>query len=501
MVLSLPSEILAQVVAYLSRRSLQEVKRVNRTFYMICSLEHRRFLNLIATPSDEHGLDHLRYLNKKLRSQGVYSTLYLLASDLLRATTSRGNPPCIRDLYVLTHMSLDILTQVETRPSFRAMLKRFAAPSLQNKIRAVEAFHEGLNFLIPQLNGLKHLHLIHPKEQRYPSRYTGKLLETQSHRLTMLSLKLPSLREFASTIVLPPFPELRTFRLHVRDLTDFEQSVSALLSGSPHLEEVDYTLITRDPAPSSSTLNVSSFPRLKSFKMTTLSPNGDQTRLDLSAPFCPLQIEEASQLESIYLNPAIYNYVVHSLDWARLTELRIHIDLNPGYLILHMLDQTTRLKTLEIIGPHGSDLRLWWHGSHPSLKNIHIGVWPDDFVSTLNILFTKAPNVEKVVMILVVKQISERGLKTVLRSILSECKRDNTRVISGCNFWDFGIVRIDGNYVELETYANLLTAVSRKFSTIKSFYGTGSLNLRRGMEREIEDDWAGEMWNSSLRVE
>ena len=59
---------------------------------------------------------------------------------------------------------------------------------------------------------------------------------------------------------------------------------------------------------------------------------------------------------------------------------------------------------------------------------------------------------------------------------------------------DFGIVFPEWKGVRILDFEGVLNAISQRVPSIGSFYGTGSLRLWDGMEKNIEETWGGELW-------
>ncbi|KAH8801242.1 hypothetical protein DL96DRAFT_1635689 [Flagelloscypha sp. PMI_526] len=359
--------------------------------------------------------------------------------------------------------------------------------------------------LVPQMSALEHLQIIHsvlrPAAQ-WPLCY--RILASESFRLTTLSLKLEALDHLAlQDTNYPRFPVLRVLRVDLLEYRDFEHSISKLLSDSPLLEEVDYTVnipygyLT---PPTTAALPQSPLhPDLRCFKWTILSPHGiPKTYLLPRRPFSHLLTTQAVQLVNVTLNPVPSMGVLLWLDLTRLIELRINFDgvANASSFFYH-LQTMTQLETLEMIGsPEVWDQKGW--EIHHTLKNLYVHVWINQFVRSLDFYRAKAPNMEKLVVLLFAQEWHRKDFKIQLDVIVSELKshrRLSSLTTASGKLWDFGIASDNWKAFGIWHFTKVLRSVASNIPTIWSFYGTRKLELWKDMEKDVDKRWVGELWN------
>ncbi|KAH8825460.1 hypothetical protein DL96DRAFT_1681701 [Flagelloscypha sp. PMI_526] len=488
---SLPSEIWTLIIAYLPRRSLRNVKCVSRTFSALCTVVCKHILDLKLTVGGERGFERLQYLNRQI-------------------TAAQNCPTDIQELCIVSSMNLRF-----SNPPFKDHHRRnarsyfFSRKEKMNTIKGcdrkgqeVQSFQTGLLTLVPQLTEITQLSIVDPTpwdqthERWLP--YCRKALEIHSHRLTRLFLQLKSFRVFGieDSINCPRLPELRIVNIHLLDAYNFEDFTCRLLSCSPALEEVNYNITITQPFYAEHP-NLDEYkhahPRLRSFKWTCTTGYGSPQRLRLHyRPFSPLPTSEVTQLSCIHFNPWPYGVNLSSLNVNGLTELKLNFiyqsfDEIPEFHSL--LKCVKRLETLEVVGYKTE--RAGIHGIHNYLKRMHLEINPSEFLQVLNVVSTQAPNLEKFVLVISHEGL-EADLKRDLEDLVSQFDGFNLNLFSMWSLWDFGIV-VTQNRVDwtLWKFADALKAIARTLPKLRSFYGTGRLELYEGIEKDIEDDWVG----------
>ncbi|KAH8801310.1 hypothetical protein DL96DRAFT_1564055 [Flagelloscypha sp. PMI_526] len=212
-----------------------------------------------------------------------------------------------------------------------------------------------------------------------------------------------------------------------------EMRVRGNLHGSPLLREVYYYSNSSDHGD-----NALSYPfiapthhHLKVFKWTTTSPD---EYLPVSATLIPFFVAHTTQFQVVHLNPAPSLEAIRRLAIVQLVELRVDLGgRDDGAEFFSLLAGAEQLTTLELTG-------FYVHSSRDTNRS---------------------------------RGLSQQFRCSTLNSSLVEWKLS-----------DFGILF---RHYRGETCIGIFDL--RERSTIRSFYGTGSLNLWEGMESAIGEDW------------
>ncbi|KAH8801241.1 hypothetical protein DL96DRAFT_789854 [Flagelloscypha sp. PMI_526] len=243
-------------------------------------------------------------------------------------------------------------------------------------------------------------------------------------------------------------------------------------------------------------------PRLRCFKWTTMAGYGSPSRFTLhSRPFSPLMNSAASQLTCVHFNPLPNGIDLNSFDVTGLTELRINFS-DPTFEEIQafhrLLEGVERLETIEVIGLKVPPLEL--RGVHTHLRKMYLEVKPSEFLQALTVLPTKAPNLERLVLV-VDGWCSASDRRRGIRLVADQIDASDLSSISKWGVWDLGIIMTRCSLAwSVETFPEVMKAISRKLPNIRSFYGTGKLLVYKGLEKNIDDDWVGEFCGSPAKV-
>ncbi|KAH8801299.1 hypothetical protein DL96DRAFT_1635829 [Flagelloscypha sp. PMI_526] len=507
----LAPELWAQILAFLSYASLDVVKRVNRVFYRISRVIILEVLDLIPTINGDNRDEQLEILE-------------------MRLSLARSHPHLIKKLCFVPMAQFSLFNTLDPlHPKPVPLLKRIFGkakeghtPITRSKIESVYLkvidIESTLKSLLPSFTSLEELDMSHPSSWNGiwgPN--TELALRVSAIRLTVLSLRLSftlHARNYPEVFNLA-LPALHTLRVMLNigaELDNHHESrIQKIIYASPLLRDIHWHILSygvRDIV-YATRVRTPTYLRLKVFKWTTIRPSiisdyvSPSNALPISLP--TLFISHAFQFEVVHLNPAPSFDALLALNIGQLVELRV--DLNgrdDGELFFNLIARAGRLVTLEVTG-----IRYWNVANDPctlfpgvglgSLRRLHLGIALEFFnARSLKNLALKLPRLHK--LVLLIEPWNNRIWTRI--SVQAKCEAllyefHGSTVNQGLSEWellDLGVIFRDwtGKIIDFE---GLLRAISRKVSSIRSFYGTGSLDLWDGMEDEIEENWGGELWN------
>ncbi|KAH8797603.1 hypothetical protein DL96DRAFT_1825164 [Flagelloscypha sp. PMI_526] len=508
---NLPPELWAQILAFLPHTSLNRVKRVNRAFYHICTAHIFEFLDLFPVFNGENVDEQLEILKKRLYQAQFHATLI----TKLRIMGMIGPPLGYKPKAIQVEAS-----QEKRVGLLKRMFRRNKPSSIPTVRSGIEPLYlksgeleRNLASSLPSFVSLKELAI--GDTVMWPELWSPHALTAftvAALRLTVLSLQYPivenSLIHPTNDVVPIELPALRVFRVYLGLFGNSveEQNVWKFISGSPLLREIEYRLVTHglQGIIFSSPQGTPIHPQLKIFKwnITNQMPEFPMVRsISLPPPFKA----HASQFDVVCLNPAPSVDVLKALSIDKLVELRVDLDhRNDAHDFFTLIAHAEQLETLEVTGFQCSTfsndpVELFPAVGLNRIKNLYLGISFEFFnTQSLITLASKVPYVHKLVLLL---EPWNNDLWTTL-SLRNKCDvlsgelqlSDPNTTLAEWKTTDFGILFHDwpGGVIDFE---GVLMAISKRVPSITSFYGTRSLHLWNGMEKEIDETWGGELWN------
>ncbi|KAH8823852.1 hypothetical protein DL96DRAFT_1713222 [Flagelloscypha sp. PMI_526] len=480
---TLPPEIWLQVIDYLPYDSLVSFKNASRTFHQIALEKVAAFLDLAPDePVAEKRLDAV-----KRRTE--------LALDILFA---------IRSLRLTSHIDKNMS---RTRPANivarmvgkTQVFKQPFSPPLSQQVE------EQIVGLLPSLEGVHRLSIVDSNfshsAMRHPCPSISLAWSLYAARLTFLSLEL--VKENVGKIIIPlhddlSLPQLRTFRLSICSFgaemdQDLHTRIGGLLRMAPLLQEVDFRFKhewesngVRIRFPESSSMHS----KLRVFKWTK-DHAANRTIVGSALNFVKTF---ASQLEVIHLSPAPTSGFWRHLDFAHLVELRADLVVcQDPRVLFDALSHAGVIRILEITGmsPSYAGAHLYYIMKKlPSLREFYCPVHFDTFdVKVLRMFAEKTPNLQKLMLNF------HKGYPLQLHSAEKladfEVSYENPPLTGWIHDFGIAVPSVGVPMEDISVLRPLLDAIAGMVLSIRSFYGTGNMNILDG--QVLDRSWFGEL--------
>ncbi|KAH8797605.1 hypothetical protein DL96DRAFT_1641404 [Flagelloscypha sp. PMI_526] len=195
---------------------------------------------------------------------------------------------------------------------------------------------------------------------------------------------------------------------------------------------------------------------------------------------------------------------------AQLVELRVNLQ---GYInaaeFFAIMTNAEQLLVLEVIGffPYDSTsdpTNMLPPAGFARLRELYLGIMLPLFgVRSLRSLASKTPHLHKLALIVESPngvRWANKELQDLCETILYQFHLSTVnKTFSEWRLVDLGILYREWNppsVVRVRAFEGVLKAISRKVPSVKSFYGTGNVCLKEGIENDIDKKWGGELWNS-----
>ncbi|KAH8801309.1 hypothetical protein DL96DRAFT_1823775 [Flagelloscypha sp. PMI_526] len=506
---TLAPELWTHILAFLPYTCLDTAKRVNRVFYQICRDRIFEVLDLVPTFTDDNVDKQLDILKKRLSIARNHTHLikkvrFMPTVRLPLYYTPKN--PLAKPVRMLKRLFTK--TDAPTTPTGRSGIH----PSYMKAWEVDTA----LATLLPSLTSLEELFIGDSSIWYEVWGPNAKLaLNVAASHLTVLFLQYPVISgpglipiNYDETNI--PLPALRILRLHleINPNDDYESRARKIISGSPLLTEIEYHLtssIVHNNVPSFP-IGPTTHPNLKTIKWTFSNQMSSLLQpWATTLPLTPLITSHAFQFDVVYLNPAPSFAALESLNIRELVELRVDLNAQEyGVNFFTLIAPAENLVTLEVTGfrytsAANDPATLFPEVGLGRLRRLYVGIALEFFnVRTLRAFASKVPDLRKLVLLIEPWNSAHwtpASLQVKCDGLLYEFDLSAaTTSFPEWKLWDFGILfrNWTGGIIDFES---VMMAISRRVPSITSFYGTGGLRLWAGMENDIDENWAGELWN------
>ncbi|KAH8801291.1 hypothetical protein DL96DRAFT_790979 [Flagelloscypha sp. PMI_526] len=394
-----PPEIWAQILAQLPDTSLHLIKYLNWMFYQLCG-KTLGVLDLAMNFSSEDIHGQLGVLSKRLQDAESrrlpVKTLYL----------SPGFSFQVLQLSAETEAKLNLKYFPGLRRILRAATNQDILPMHRLAVNEALKMDDSLASLMPSLTSL---HTLNYKwatgwDRRLGSNFELALKVASTH-LTVLSLYFSFIGTPSGAFLDPNhsisfvLPVLQTFRLRLKisPSSKFEGRVQEIIAASPLLEEIQYHVEGYGRHVPLHLTTAVPYPRLKSFKWTTVTSASDKTAIPLSMRISPLLAAHKSQSNIVHLNPVPSIETFTHIAFQRLVELRLDVSsCLSEFPLSARIGSATQLETLEITGLDSiSPTNLFPQWGLKRLKRLYFGITFELFKpDMLKTLARRLPNLE-----------------------------------------------------------------------------------------------------------